>query len=1020
MPDITAHPSAQALSLFSQGRLSEAQAKTVAAHLETCLACRQAVAAAAPDTFMGKVRAAKPSSSSLPPNWPGAAANPAGAAPPGAAAPADVPPELANHPKFRILREVGRGGMGVIYLAEHRVLEKQVALKVISPALLDNPDALNRFHAEAKAAARLYHPNIAIAHDADQAGGLHFLVMEYVEGQSLAQLLEKRGPLPVAHACHYVRQAAQGLQHAAEREMVHRDIKPHNLMLTSKGQVKILDFGLARMRGEQKASPRQTQLGAFMGTPEYVAPEQAVDAREADIRADVYSLGCTLYALLAGRPPFVGDTPYMLALAHVQQEARPLPELRPDLPAELWAVVAKMLAKKPEQRYQQPVEVAQALVPFIKAGLKPAAGGAPATSKAVPAGTGTRLSGGTSKLQGLRAAVGGNAAAGAAPAKDEAANPFEGLEDEAAPRKKSKLARALLAGVVAAVLVLGLGALLFGVIVVKLPTKDGVLVVEVNEPNAELYVDGAIVTGDWSNGGKRAEVRVKPGARKLEVKKDGFIVAGKDLTFREGDRQVFTATLLPNQPAKKEGVLVIEVNEANPDLYVDGKKGPVTWAEGGKKAEVRVAPDKKHRLEAKKEGFKDFTKEIEVEAGGRKSVAVRLDPLRSLDNGEQANKAAADKPPPPLADKDGFKPLFNGKDLTGWNISGDRQAWQAQDAVITGIRRDWGPTGLYYNRVFGDFHLRLETMLAEGNSSAIQFRQGSTGWYIVQVEGTNAVPGRHTGDLGFSTKGLTAPMPTPLAQANPVIPLKPGEWFRVEIVAIGAKITVLVEGKVVVTFEDEGRRFSSGAIHLVCRGKSKVHFRKIEIKELSAPPQPGSPGLNGQDRHKAEAAAREAVRRNPDSPSAHGNLGNVLLDKGQLDEAITEYRKVIRLKKGSSEAHNNLGIALARKGRLDEAIAEYQEALRLKPDFAPTHNDLGIALGAKGRLDEAIAEYRRAIALAPDYAEPHCNLGFILQKQNKFREALEELRRGHELGSKLPGWKYPSARWVRECERLVK
>ena len=193
MSDITTHPSERALTLFGQGKLSEAQARTVAAHLETCPACRQALAALPPDTFQGKVRAAKPSSSSLPPNWPGAGVSVPGQAPRGGAAAAEVPPELANHPKFRILRELSRGGMGVIYLAEHRVLEKQVALKVISPALLDNHDALARFRAEAKAAAKLDHANIARAHDADQAGNLHFLVMEYVEGMSLAQVLEQEG-----------------------------------------------------------------------------------------------------------------------------------------------------------------------------------------------------------------------------------------------------------------------------------------------------------------------------------------------------------------------------------------------------------------------------------------------------------------------------------------------------------------------------------------------------------------------------------------------------------------------------------------------------------------------------------------------------------------------------------------------------------------------------------------------------------------------------------------------------------
>jgi hypothetical protein len=293
----------------------------------------------------------------------------------------DLPPELANHPKFRIVRELGRGGMGVIYLAEHRVMDKPVALKVISPAVLDNPTAVARFLAEVRAAGRLDHQNIARAYDADRAGDLHFLVMEYIEGISLAQLLEQRGPLPIPNACHYVRQAALGLHHAFEQDMVHRDVKPQNLMLTPRGLVKVLDFGLARLRGERHESTRLTQMESFMGTPEYVAPEQATDARKADTRSDIYSLGCTLYALLTGRPPFVGDTVVQVVLAHVENQPRPLHERRPDVPRELSAVVAKMLAKDPAKRYQRPIDAAQALAPFVQPFVQP---GGQSEASAVP------------------------------------------------------------------------------------------------------------------------------------------------------------------------------------------------------------------------------------------------------------------------------------------------------------------------------------------------------------------------------------------------------------------------------------------------------------------------------------------------------------------------------------------------------------------------------------------------------------------------------------------------------------
>jgi formylglycine-generating enzyme required for sulfatase activity len=350
-----------------------------------------------------------------------------------------VPPELANHPKFRVVRELGRGGMGVIYLAQHRVLDKPFALKVINSAALNSAEALARFHAEARAAAKLDHPNIARTHDADQAGDLHFLVMEFIEGHSLAQLLARKGRLPVASACRCVRQAALGLQLAFEAGMVHRDIKPQNLMLTPKGLVKVLDFGLARLRGEATRGPRLTQVDSFMGTPEYVAPEQATDARSADTRADIYSLGCTLYALLTGRPPFQEDTMVKLVLAHIEKEARPLHEVRPDVPPELSAVVAKMLAKDLSQRYQRPVEVALALVPFIKAGGKPSV-------------------------------VGGTVSSGV-PATEEKGSPFADLVSASAPKEREAIRaapavgrkrRALFVGAGAAALALTVGAFLLG------------------------------------------------------------------------------------------------------------------------------------------------------------------------------------------------------------------------------------------------------------------------------------------------------------------------------------------------------------------------------------------------------------------------------------------------------------------------------------------------------------------------------------------------------------------------------
>ena len=193
--------------------------------------------------------------------------------------------------------------------------------------------------------------------------------MQYVEGYDLSKLVEKSGPLPVAHACNFVYQAALGLQHAHEHGMVHRDIKPSNLMLAREGNkpvIKILDFGLAKVTSEGAVDAGLTHEGQMLGTPHYIAPEQSVNAQKADIRADIYSLGCTLYCLLAGFPPFDAASLYELLQAHHSMDAKPLNFVRPEVPAELAAVVAKMLAKEPERRFQTPAEVAEALKPFFR------------------------------------------------------------------------------------------------------------------------------------------------------------------------------------------------------------------------------------------------------------------------------------------------------------------------------------------------------------------------------------------------------------------------------------------------------------------------------------------------------------------------------------------------------------------------------------------------------------------------------------------------------------------------------
>ena len=280
--------------------------------------------------------------------------------------------------KYLILDSLDAGGMGVVFKAIHRPMNRIVALKMLSPHLLNSPDKVQRFRREVQVAASLTHQNIVVSHDADESKGVHFLVMEYVEGRDLRKIVDTGGPLTVEQAVDCLLQAARGLAHAHRKGIIHRDVKPSNLMLSTDGVVKVLDLGLARMNEElqsveQDVSLHQTttaiddqpgetrdhltHAGTLMGTVAFMAPEQAVDTHNVDHRADIYSLGCTLYYLLIGEPPYRGETPMQTVIGHRESPIPSLRRFRPDVPEGLEAICRKMMAKKRGDRQQSMAEV---------------------------------------------------------------------------------------------------------------------------------------------------------------------------------------------------------------------------------------------------------------------------------------------------------------------------------------------------------------------------------------------------------------------------------------------------------------------------------------------------------------------------------------------------------------------------------------------------------------------------------------------------------------------------------------
>lgn len=364
MTNTDQHPDPAQLAAFLDGMLSEADRSAVESHVDCCAECCEALARVPMDALSERLREVDTSAD----EW--SVVTEAGLPKTSDVASQQAPEALENHARYRILEPLGKGGMGVVYKAQHRMMDRIVALKVIDGRWIDNPQMIERFRTEVKAAALLNHANIVRAYDAEQAGDLHFLVMEFVDGISLAELVRRNGPLPIDQALGVTRKVAHGLHHAFQQGMVHRDIKPQNIMITRTGKVRILDFGLARFARErdtaaapdgaphQSDSEALTLVGSILGTPDYIAPEQITNARNADTRADIYSLGCTCFFLLTGHPPFPDGTAIDKVLSHRDGNAPAVSEIRGEVSPEVCQLVARMMARDPEDRFQTPAELA--------------------------------------------------------------------------------------------------------------------------------------------------------------------------------------------------------------------------------------------------------------------------------------------------------------------------------------------------------------------------------------------------------------------------------------------------------------------------------------------------------------------------------------------------------------------------------------------------------------------------------------------------------------------------------------
>ena len=503
---------------YALGRLPETQSESVASHLETCVACEDTISSldGTADSLVdflqvppsqrkiasAEYRAAMDNMKEVRP-----AINASESAQEATnVVSADGADEVVRD--YKLISMLGAGGMGTVYKAIHTRLDRVVALKLLPARRIGNAEAIARFEREMKAIGKLDHPAIVRATDAGEENDQHFLAMEFVDGYDVSQLIERHGPLSVADACEIIRQSAIGLQHVHEQGLVHRDIKPSNLMVTADGQVKILDLGLALLGEQQDGMDELTTVGQMMGTVDYMAPEQCDDCHDVDIRADVYSLGATLFKMLTGSAPFATTTrrsPLSRIRALATEDAPRLSERLNDVPAALDETLKAMLARDPAARLQTPDDVAKAMTEFALGNDLPRA---MATAAESPLPTPSAV---------------------LTPPAPGAIRPSL----QAEPPSKPPVRRLTVGG--AGKYILGAIAIVCAAIVFRLQTDKGEIVVECNVPNVEIKLlkDGALHQEMSLKQGKtslsvfsgRYEIQIPGESDSVEVTADRFTIS---------------------------------------------------------------------------------------------------------------------------------------------------------------------------------------------------------------------------------------------------------------------------------------------------------------------------------------------------------------------------------------------------------------------------------------------------------------------------------------------------------------
>ena len=876
-----AHPSPEMLSDFALGKLDDAGQLAVSRHIEHCDECRGRVGQISSDSFLDRFRDVQN----------------AGRSQPGTGQATDfvsparadtLPPGFAENPDYEIKRELGRGGMGVVYLVHNKLMGRDEVVKVLGQHIIARRGVLDRFLREIRAVAKLRHQNIVTAYSATRIGESLVFSMEYVDGLDLARMVKAKGPLPVAHACNFVHQAALGLQHAHEEGLVHRDIKPANLMLARKGTkatIKVLDFGLAKASREEKVDPKLTSDGQALGTPDFIAPEQIRDAQSADIRADIYSLGGTLFFLLTGRPPFQATSLYELYQAHFSRDLDPLNLIRPDIPAELAALVSKMMAKEPEGRFQTPSEVAEALVPFFRR-----ISGVIGSPKLAPSEVGNTVFEGLSPITAHKKALphkdinGGEISSKTLAEPSDSPTRWETLiefrdadSSEEAVEVSPETSRRppwIWPSIVAGTLTLGLIAAWLGG-VFKVKTSEGTVVIRNAPENSEVFIDGNKIEITWPGLGKPWIIQSLPGKHVVEVKRDGMTLKANEVTLRVGEAEELTIELVPPTPKKGDQTSLLAFNDKSksnsastphsdqlkmePKVFTPKDQVDVKSAE--------AVPTRPRVPDEAMEGTKDLIIPSVPEAS----------PSKAEDKSKKGSRVTAQpKPISPELPKEAegrLISLINSQDMPGWhaypswNPADSTEPskilrWDGKELATTGEKG-----GIYYRENLQNFDFKFEYLIPANDPQARNvevvcitgsrlFLAESESYRLIPVDvggQQDEIPDKDVfkihfpmtncaitsglfhpkqGDATLHGVGNTAPAQYLARRTFPAESVV-GDWNEVAIRCEGSTIQYRLNGRVVNTL----REINDQAI--VCRPSfigynsgPSVHIRNIRITEI--------------------------------------------------------------------------------------------------------------------------------------------------------------------------------------------